>query len=114
MPVKARTRQNGRGADQNLPAAISRPSRARPRPEESIGSIASRGHVFVLLAGLVGVVRRGSRRSRAHGRWRSSGGENPGLVRALRRAALRLRVNDNRSGSRSPCKAASCISRRIA
>jgi hypothetical protein len=26
MPVKARTRQNGRGADQDLPAAISRPS----------------------------------------------------------------------------------------
>jgi hypothetical protein len=26
VPVKARTRQNGRGADQDLPAAISRPS----------------------------------------------------------------------------------------
>jgi hypothetical protein len=26
MPVKTRTRQNGRGADQDLPAAISRPS----------------------------------------------------------------------------------------
>jgi DNA-directed RNA polymerase specialized sigma24 family protein len=37
-----------------------------------------------------------------------------GWVRAERRAARRLRVNDNRSGSMSAWRAASCISRRIA